>query len=379
MKRKAWSPGRSGATGSTLPIGKVPVDLLRHLLARFAKSRDPCVVAGAGIGLDAAAIRIGSKVLVAKTDPITFVADEIGTYALLINANDLAAAGATPKWFLATLLLPAHATTPSSVTRLFEQLNTTCRRLRVSLCGGHSEITDAVTRPVVVGCLLGECVPGKIVTAAGARVGDALLLTKGLAIEAVSILARERAEEIRRRHGTRFLAQCRRYLTKPGLSVLKEAQLALAAGGVHAMHDPTEGGLSSALYEMAEAAGVGLKIEADTIRVLPEATQLCADFELNPLGVIASGALLITIDPAFEQRTLARLRTARIPASRIGTVVPRRNGVTLIEDGRARPFPQFAVDELANFFQRSPCDSRASGAGVSAGTIVGIERLLRPS
>lgn len=89
-----------------MPIGKVPVDLLRHLLARFAKSRDPCVVAGAGIGLDAAAIRIGSKVLVAKTDPITFVADEIGTYALLINANDLAAAGATPKWFLATLLLP---------------------------------------------------------------------------------------------------------------------------------------------------------------------------------------------------------------------------------------------------------------------------------
>ena len=104
MKRKAWSPGRSGATGSTLPIGKVPVDLLRHLLARFAKSRDPCVVVGAGIGLDAAAIRIGSKVLVAKTDPITFVADEIGTYALLINANDLAAAGATPKWFLATLV-----------------------------------------------------------------------------------------------------------------------------------------------------------------------------------------------------------------------------------------------------------------------------------
>lgn len=362
-----------------MPIGKVPVDLLRHLLARFAKSRDPCVVVGAGIGLDAAAIRIGSKVLVAKTDPITFVADEIGTYALLVNANDLATMGATPKWFLATVLLPARATTAASVNSLFAQLHTICRRLRVSLCGGHSEITDAVTRPVVVGCLLGECAPDKIVTAAGARVGDAVLLTKGLAIEAVSILARERADEIRRRHGTRFLAQCRRYLTKPGLSVLKEAQLALATGGVHAMHDPTEGGLSSALCEMAEAANVGLKIEADTIRILPEAAQLCADFELNPLGVIASGALLITIDPASEQRTLARLHRARIPAARIGTVVPRRNGVTLMEDGRARPFPQFAVDELANFFQRSPCDSRASGAGVSAGTIVGIERLLRPS
>lgn len=353
MKREAWSPGRSGATGSSLPLGKIPVDLLRHLLARFAKSRDPRVVVGAGIGLDAAAIRIGSRVLVAKTDPITFVADEIGAYALLINANDLAAMGATPRWFLATVLLPPRSATTSSVTRLFAQLQATCRRLHVTLCGGHSEITDAVTRPVVVGCLLGECAPGTIVTAAGARVGDAVLLTKSLAIEAVSILARERAVEIRRRHGRRFLDQCRRYLTKPGLSVLKEAQVAIAAGGVHAMHDPTEGGLSSALYELAEAANVGLKVEADAIRILPEAAQLCAEFWLDPLGLIASGALLITVNPALEGRTLGRLRAARIPAARIGIVVPRRNGVTLIENGRARPFPRFPVDELARFFGQS--------------------------
>ena len=336
-----------------LPVGKVPIDLLRRLLARFAKTGDPRVLVGAGIGLDAAAIRIGGRALVAKTDPITLVSDEIGTYALLINANDLATMGATPKWFLATVLLPARSTTASSVNRLFAQLHAICRRLRVSLCGGHSEITDAVTRSVVAGCLLGECVSGKIITAAGAQIGDAVLLTKGLAIEAVSILGRERADEIRRRHGARFLARCRRYLTEPGLSVLKEAQVAVAIGGVHAMHDPTEGGLSSALYEMTEAAGVGLKIDASAIRILPEAAQLCADFGLNPLGAIASGALLICADQAFERRTLARLRKVRIPVARIGTVVPRRNGVTLIEKGRARPFPRFAVDELARLFEQS--------------------------
>ena len=345
--------GRSRTTGSALPIGKIPVDLLRGLLARFAKTRDPRVLVGAGIGLDAAVIRIGGRALVAKTDPITFVADEIGTYALLINANDLAAIGATPKWFLATVLLPARSATASSVNSLFAQLHTICCRLRVSLCGGHSEITEAVTRPVVVGCLLGECAPNKIMTAAGARVGDAVLLTKGLAIEAVSILARERADEIRRRHGVRFLARCRRYLTEPGLSVLKEARQAMAAGGVHAMHDPTEGGLSAALYEVAEAARVGLKIDGDAIRILPEAAQLCADFGLNPLGAISSGALLICTDPAFERRTVMRLRRSRIPVARIGTVVPRRNGVTLIENGCARPFPRFAVDEVARLFQQS--------------------------
>lgn len=343
-------------SGSTLPIGKLPLDLLRRLLRRFGETQDSRVVVGAGIGLDAAAIRVGGTTLVAKTDPITFVSDEIGTYALLINANDLATMGATPKWFLATVLLPARATTASSVSRLFAKLHTICRRLGVSWCGGHTEVTDAVTRPVVVGCLLGECVPSKIITAAGARVGDAVLLTKGLAIEAVSILARERADEIQRRHGAGFLVRCRRYLINPGLSVLKEAQLAMATGGVHAMHDPTEGGLSSALYELAEAAGVGLKIHANAIRILPEAAQLCADFGLNPFGAIASGSLLICADQAFERRTVSRLREARIPVARIGTVVPKRDGVTMIEKGRRRPFPRFAVDELARLFQQSPAE-----------------------
>jgi hydrogenase maturation factor len=117
------------------------------------------------------------------------------------------------------------------------------------------------------------------------------------------------------------------------------------------MHDPTEGGLSAALYELAEAARVGLRIEAERIRIFPEAAQLCTDFGLNPLGAISSGSLLICLDPAFERRTIARLRTARIPMARIGTVVHKREGVMLMKTNHARPFPRFAVDEVAKFFQ----------------------------
>ena len=119
------------------------------------------------------------------------------------------------------------------------------------------------------------------------------------------------------------------------------------------MHDPTEGGLSAALYELAEAAGVGLKIERNAIRILPEAGRLCAHFGMNPLGAISSGALLICIDSRLEKQTVARLRRARIPVARIGTVVPKRNGMTLIENGHVRPFPQFAIDELARLFRQS--------------------------
>lgn len=336
-----------------LPVGKVPVNLLRELLARFARTRDRSVVVGAGIGLDAAVIRLGRGLLVAKTDPITFVADDIGTYALLVNANDLAVTGATPKWFLATVLLPPGSTS-GSVTRLLANLHAACRRLNVSLCGGHSEITEVVTRPVVVGCLLGQCAPERVITAAGARVGDAVLLTKGLAIEAVSILARERAPVIQHRHGARFLARCRRYLSNPGLSVLKEAQLAMAAGGVHAMHDPTEGGLSAALYEVAEAASVGFRIDEKAIRIFPETAALCAQFGLNPLGAIASGALLICVDSACETRICRRLRKARVEVARIGTVVARSKGVTLVQAGHERRFPRFAVDELTRVLGSVP-------------------------
>lgn len=333
-----------------LPAGKVPLPLLKTLLARFARSRDPRVIVGAGVGLDAAAIDMGDRCLVAKTDPITFVTEEIGTYALAINANDLATMGAIPRWFLATLLLPAGATAPTDVGRIFAQLHAACRKLRVSLCGGHTEVTDAVRRPVVVGCLLGESPKGRLITTADARVGDVVLLTKGIPIEAVSILARERADELKKRYPARFVARCRRYLADPGVSIIEEARIALAVGGIHAMHDPTEGGLSSALYELAEAAGVGLRIDERAIRVLPEGARLCADFGLNPLGAIASGALLISADPTYEQRLLVRFHRSGIPAACIGRVMTARHGVHLVgKGGGTRPLPRFAMDEIARF------------------------------
>ncbi len=344
--------------GHRLPIGKLPPPLLRTLLARFAGSSDSRLVVGPGLGLDAAAIDVGDRYIVATTDPITFVTGEIGSYALAVNANDVAAMGAVPRWFLATLLLPSQGTTPRAASRLFSEISRACREIRISLCGGHTEITDAVTRPVVVGCLLGECPKNRLVTSAGARVGDAVLLTKGIPIEAVSILARERHAELRRRYPARFVARCRRYFRNPGISAVRDAQLALAAGGVHAMHDPTEGGLSAALYELAEAAHVGLRIEEQAIPILPEGRRLCEDFGLHPLGAIASGALLICAEPIRAPVIVRRLARGGIPAVRIGTVVPAREGVRMVtRDGHIRCVPRFQVDEVVGALARGPAFS----------------------
>ncbi|WP_447976668.1 AIR synthase family protein [Candidatus Nitrospira bockiana] len=337
-----------GRKGNALPIGKLPIPVLRTLLARYASRYDSRVVVGAGIGLDAAAIDLGGRYLIAKTDPITFVTDEIGLYALAINANDLATMGAQPLWFLATMLLPAGTTTRVEVSRIFSQIGRACRRLKISLCGGHTEVTAAVTRPVVVGCLLGRCPKNRLITTAGARIGDAVLLTKGIPIEAVSILAREKRGGLQQRYSARFVARCRRYVTDPGVSVVRDAAIAMAVGGVHAMHDPTEGGLSTALYELAEAAQVGVQVDERAIPILPEGRRLCDDLGLNPLGAIASGALIICADPRRAQAMLRRLARAGIAATRIGTIVPAREGVSLVTDGkRVRPVPRFPVDEIS--------------------------------
>jgi hydrogenase maturation factor len=336
-------------------MGKLPSALLRTLLVRYAASPDSRLAVGPGLGLDAAAIDVGDRYVIATTDPITFVTGEIGSYALAINANDVAVMGAVPRWFLATLLLPSQGTTPRAVSQVFSEISRACRAINVSLCGGHTEITDAVTRPVVVGCLLGECPKNRLVTSAGARVGDAVLLTKGIPIEAVSILAREQYAELRRRYPARFVARCRRYFRNPGVSVVRDAQLAHAAGGVHAMHDPTEGGLSAALYELAEAARVGLRIDEQAIPILPEGRRLCDDFGLHPLGAIASGALLICADPTRASAIIRRLAHAGIMAARIGTVVPARAGVRMVtRDGRVRPVPRFAVDEIIRVIEPLP-------------------------
>ncbi|HLB45482.1 MAG TPA: AIR synthase related protein, partial [Anaerolineales bacterium] len=194
---------------STLPLGKIPSELLARLLARGeGATAHPRVIVGPGIGLDCAVLDFGDRYLVAKSDPITFAADEIGWYAVQVNANDIACSGAQPQFFLATLLLPETTGNADLAGRIFMQITAACRALGATLVGGHTEITFGIDRPIVVGTMLGEVEKDKLVTAAGAQVGDAVLLTKGYPIEAVSIIARE-VSAARTQFDSAFLERCR--------------------------------------------------------------------------------------------------------------------------------------------------------------------------
>ena len=219
--------------------------------------------------------------------------------------------------------------------RIFSGLSDACAELGVTLCGGHTEITHGLDRPLLIGQMLGEAAPGGYVSGSGAREGDRILLTKGYAIEATALIAMEKGDEVRARFSDGFLETCRRYLREPGLSVVREARIAMETGGVRAMHDPTEGGVASGLREIAVASGVGMLIEEDRLPLLPEPEALCSFYGLDPLGVIASGALLIVVDADRAAPVAARLSEAGIPVSDIGSVRPP--GSESGSGGRGRP------------------------------------------
>ena len=339
--------------------GKLPMELLSRLLSDI-DVRDPRVALGARAGEDAALIDMGDRYLVAKSDPITFATDLIGWYLVQVNANDLAAMGATPRWLLATLLLP-EGTTETQTATIFSQLTEACDSLDITLIGGHTEITYDLPRPVMMGAMLGEVDKDKVVLTSGAQVGDSIVLTQGVAIEGASILARE-AEDALAAKGVQqeVIERAKAFLFTPGISVAKAAAIACDIADVHAMHDPTEGGIASALLELATAADVGLVVETERIPVLPECRAICDALSLDPLGLIASGALLATMSPPDAERLVIALGREGIPASVIGSVTAKSEGLRLVSGGVEGALPVFARDELARFFAGYSSDAENS-------------------
>lgn len=333
-----------------LSAGKLPLPLLEMLLARI-KTDDPRLLVGPRAGEDAAVIDFGDRCLVAKTDPITFATAEIGWYAVNINANDIAVMGARPRWFMATVLLPAGQATGEMAGRIFTEITDACAALGVSLAGGHTEITVDLNRPIVCGTMLGEAARDRLIRTAGAQPGDAVLLVKPAPIEGTALIALEREAELRRRgYSWKFIADAQRFLHEPGISVVAPALLAAETAPIHAMHDPTEGGVLTGLLEVARGAGVGLAIDLDAIPVPPESAALCREFGLDPLGTIASGAVIVVAPEIESDRLTAVLQAAGYPSARIGRVTPADAGLVAYRGGQAVPWPVFAVDEITKIF-----------------------------
>lgn len=325
--------------------GKIPHPFLNKMIQQYCQYGNR-ILYGPGIGRDAVVIELNGKYLVAKTDPITFVTEDVGRYAVIINGNDVATTGAKPQWFLATVLIPPEKANDQLIEKIFQDISRTCKAYDIDYCGGHTEITRAVNQVVVIGQMLGEVHPQVFVNPKNAREGDALLLTKYAGLEATSILASEREEALVPIFGKSIIQQCQKYSLQPGISIIEEAIIASTVAKVNAMHDPTEGGLATAIHELAAATELGCIIDEDSIPFQDITLSLLNHFDLNPLGVISSGALLICCDDSQVPIIRKALAEQNIPCTKIGYMRHKQAGIMIKTKDGLEEMPRFDQDEI---------------------------------
>lgn len=314
-----------------MKVGKIPESVLKRSVFKQIHTKRSEVLLGAGVGEDCAAVGLADdEVFVVSADPITGTATDIGHLAIHITMNDLASAGAEPIGVMLTILLPEHAQ-EAELKKMMGQIERVCAEVNVQIMGGHTEVTKAVTQPLINVCGIGKAKAGKLVTTAGAKPGDDILASKWIGLEGTSIIAKEKEKELWQRYPAELVKAAQGF--DKYLSVLPEAAVAVQFG-VSAMHDVTEGGIYGALWEMAESSGVGLEIELKKIPVKQETIEICEYFNVNPYGLISSGCMLMA---SWDGNALAReLEKAGIHAAVIGKATCGNDRVLL--NGEERRF-----------------------------------------
>ncbi len=295
-----------------------------------------------GIGRDAAAILYQKRVLVFSTDPITGTTSHIGAHSVIINANDIATAGARPLWYLCTLLLPA-GTRESSLRQIMKEIHEASRSIGVSVIGGHSEVTSGLKRPIIAGFMVAETSRKRLLRADRGEEGDRILLTKTSGLEGTAILASRYRSRLRGVPET-VLENARGFFSQ--MSIVNEALSIAGIRGVHAMHDPTEGGVLNGLWEMAESSDLGIEVSADKIPVALETREICAKLGLDPLRLMSSGSLLIAAGPHEAPTIAARLLRMKVRVSDVARLKSRSAGRVVFRNGRKTILEAIFRDEL---------------------------------
>ncbi|MHA1321913.1 MAG: AIR synthase family protein [Candidatus Helarchaeota archaeon] len=323
--------------------GKIPNKYLSDIVFNYLGTPNDKILYGAGIGRDAAAISFTeNKVLIIKADPITGAVKYIGRYAIIINANDIAVLGGIPQFFTSTILLPTQSSLYDLET-ICRDIDEAAKELGISIVGGHSEITEGIKNPIICGSMIGETNSEKLITAQSTP-GDKLVMTKAAAIEGTAILAWDKEKYLQKKVKKNLLENAKSFIKL--LSIVQEAKIVLNIGGITAMHDPTEGGIVNGIYEMCIASNVGANIYKDKIPIKNETLEICKIFNLNPLRLISSGTLLMSVKPRALNKILSELNSQKIPASLIGEIIEEKRISLHSKDGTVEKITDQNQDQL---------------------------------
>ena len=296
-----------------MKIGKLPEPILIRSVLKQVKHRREEVLVGPAVGQDCAVVQVESdEVLVMSTDPITGTVKDLGSHSIHITANDLASSGAEPIGVMLTVMLPDTVEEPE-VKKMMQEAEATCKKLNMEVLGGHTEITNVVRQPLISVTGVGKIKKSRVITTLQVQPEQDIVVTKWIGLEATTILAKEREEELRKRFSAGIVDTA--IGVDQFLSVVPESRIAMEHG-VTAMHDITEGGVFGALWEMASGAGVGLEVDLKKIPIRQETVEICQYFDLNPYQIMSSGSMMIAADDGHE--LVRKLEKAGIHAAVVG-------------------------------------------------------------
>ena len=320
-------------------LGKIEKRVLEEVVLKRLGYRRRDVLVPPRFGEDAAAIRIDGKTVIAAMDPITGSGTRIGWLSVHVNANDVAVMGAEPRWFSLTILLPEDHL--GELEGIMDEVHKACRKLKIALITGHTEITPNISRPIIVGHMMGRLVSKKVITSSGARPGDLLVMSKTAAIEGTAILASDFESELIPKLSHEILERSRRFYER--ISVLDEALKLARKYRVSAMHDPTEGGIIGGAYEMAEASRCSFILYEERVPIAEETRRICDALGCDPLRLIASGSLLAALPKREAERAVKGVRGLTV----IGEFRSKRFGnIVVRSDGSEERVEEAVLDEL---------------------------------
>lgn len=341
--------------------GKIGSDFFKRVIYPNLGKKDNNVIVGPKTGVDTCAISVGrNQVLVATTDPISFIPDlgPEGSAWESVNllASDVSTSGLAPQFALFDLNLPTGFL-ESEFEKYWIAMSKECARLGISIIGGHTGRFKGLNSTVIgAGSMFSLGPRNSYHSASDGRVGDLVLLTKGAAIATTAILATAFPKTTRKKLGQAQSDRARKYLKMT--SVVKEALIAARAGG-NALHDATEGGVVSAAYELATASGTGLRLDLSKIPVSEETRLICEIFDIDPYTSLSEGSLLISCSRSNMDQVVSALHSARINVAVVGQLLPRKDGINTTRDGRYVPMKQPILDP----YWRAYYDGKKRGLG----------------
>lgn len=341
-------------------IGKVSSEIFDQIILPHLGRKRPEILVGPQHGVDVAVIDLGhNQVMVTTTDPV-FVVPPYGWersawFAIHILASDAVTSGLAPTYITIDLNLPLGMNR-QEFALLWEVMHRECDKIGMAVISGHTGRYEGCNYPMIGGATVICIGPAdKYVTPNMARVGDAVIITKGPAIEASGLFAVTFPQKVAAAYGDAFAKEAENTFWQ--MSVVEDALIAAAVGvrenGVTAMHDATECGVWGGLFEVAQASGVGMIIDKAKILVPETVKKVCELFKIDPYSSISEGTLILTCRPHKAKEVVARLGDKGIWAGIIGEVVEKSRGMRYFEHNQENELIHPKVDPFWGAFGKA--------------------------